>query len=285
MFRALGANADVVATDISINLPSSPVAGEFLVALVATAGVPTLTKPDGWDLRVLTPTSTTRQLGIYTRIAGASEPVGYTWVRGTSGQGSGFISAYTGVDPSNPVDVILGQGNASSVNCVAPSVDPNGSPRMLLGCFMASGGSGLASDPPGMTLRRNAALSLRTILYDERLTADTPTGTRTAVLSIASANVGILLALNPTPIALSASVSGSGLALPLRIQEEHPMVSSASGMGVFAGRGVQLSPRIIGLIDGIGMLAANAIVSRRTFPTLTTETRPDLVTLTTAERG
>lgn len=130
-------------TTLILPAPTSISSGNFLIAGIAfNGGTDTsLTAPSGWILieRTDGEGGVDTEIGIatYYKIAGSSEPSSYTWdVVNTEGgesdtatepRAAGGIIRYTGVDTSDPIDV-MGEQEGDDDILVAPSVtttDPN----------------------------------------------------------------------------------------------------------------------------------------------------------------
>jgi hypothetical protein len=88
-------------TSLTITKPAGVVAGDVLVAYIMfIGGAPTA--PSGWTLQA----SFGSDEGVYSKVAGSSEPASYAWTIGGSAQQSGGgISAFSGVDNTSPWDV------------------------------------------------------------------------------------------------------------------------------------------------------------------------------------
>lgn len=103
-------------TSLSVALPADTAEGDLLVACMVTDGDTTssLNIPaGGWNTSWISQQGGTVSLGIWWRIAGASEadPVGFTWSGGQ--QAYGWITRFTGHDPDSPINVMAtAQGQA-----------------------------------------------------------------------------------------------------------------------------------------------------------------------------
>ncbi len=102
---------------LTIGLPAGTQSGDVMVAhvIVRTAGN-VITPPAGWNLVLRQDTGSSISTASYVYVAGPSEPATYTWSFGTSGQASGGIASYIGVNTTTPVDVAHAQYNASTSN-------------------------------------------------------------------------------------------------------------------------------------------------------------------------
>lgn len=195
------------AATMTLNKPAGTIAGDVMVAAIATtpSTIP-ITPPAGWTLiqsRQQT-ANTTSVLTSYYRVAGASEPTTYSWLL-SSGHGGavGGILSFSGVDNLAPIDVSASAATPSSTSHVAPSVTTTAANDMLVTIHEYASGRSW-TPPPGMTERvdipsrinnnSGVTLEMNTLL----LGAAGATGSKTAVAS-ASADAGatVTLALRP----------------------------------------------------------------------------------------
>ncbi len=109
-------------TSIAVNKPTGVVAGDVMVATITVSGVPALTVPTGWNLvEASVTTNTTLEMGVWTRVAGASEGANYTWSWTGTQRAAGTIVAYTGVDNSTVVDNSGAAHSKNTGTSAAPS--------------------------------------------------------------------------------------------------------------------------------------------------------------------
>lgn len=97
-------------TSVVVARPAGTVAGDFLVALIAVVGTPTITAPAGWTL-IGTQTaagSSTARLAAYQRLANGSEPMSWTWTLSSSQLAWGWVGAYVSADPDAPLAATVG---------------------------------------------------------------------------------------------------------------------------------------------------------------------------------
>jgi len=105
------------ASTLTINVPAGTTSGDVMVAFVVvqTAGN-TITPPAGWSLVLRQDSSSSIATASYVKVAGSSEPASYTWSFSTSGEASGGIASYIGVNTTTPVDASNAQYNANTSN-------------------------------------------------------------------------------------------------------------------------------------------------------------------------
>jgi hypothetical protein len=108
------------ATTLVVTKPSGVVEGNVMIATVTAKETGALTPPSGWTAILnLTQGTALRQVTYY-KVATASEPSSYSWGLGTSRAASGGIAAYSGVNPTVPVDATASATGASG-NAALPS--------------------------------------------------------------------------------------------------------------------------------------------------------------------
>ncbi len=199
-FRAASTAADANVDNIVIERPPSVTENDVMVAFVFA---PHLDAPtcSGWTLvRTDVVPSSTLTLWSYYKAAGGSEPSDYTFLFSSEVGGSilAAISAYSGVNTADPVDV--DGGDASSIvgtSAIAPSVTPTVSGNWLVAAF-ATDSAATFSTPSGMTERTDfTGSSVAMALDDENYGATSATGTRSSTISGAGVWAAQLLALSP----------------------------------------------------------------------------------------
>ncbi|MFZ2887229.1 MAG: hypothetical protein WA021_05415 [Minisyncoccia bacterium] len=162
---SVGASANVRVTELSIAKPTTQ-AGDVLLATIATDSGSTnvVTPPEGWTLALRTSNGTNVSILTYWKAATASEPASYLWTVRPTTNAVGGITAYSGVDPANPIDVASGN-SGNSANASTPAITTTADGAMIVASFATPAGAlatGHFSTPAGMTEK-----------YD---TANTPTG-------------------------------------------------------------------------------------------------------------
>jgi len=75
---------------------------DHLFAFIAAAGAPTITAPAGWSLVTSVASGSSVTLAVYRKLA-SSEGASWTWTLGSSLRNWGWVGAYTGVDPDDPI--------------------------------------------------------------------------------------------------------------------------------------------------------------------------------------
>jgi len=119
-------NTPIVAVSLAIPKPVALAVGDVMVATIAIK-IATLTPPTpaGWSLAVDTVDGTSlRQLTFY-RVADASDvaATSFTFPLGGSSRGMCGIAAYSGVDPTHPLDTASGVASgAGGLSAAAPRI-------------------------------------------------------------------------------------------------------------------------------------------------------------------
>ncbi len=126
---------------ITISTPGSTSGGDLLIAAVATDGgtFATISAPAGWTLIDRGTFSGVMTLGVWWKLADASESPThqFTWASGGGQQSYGWIMRFTGHDPDNPINVwAVLSGNTSTPTSTAmkpaPSVTTTVSNTMIV---------------------------------------------------------------------------------------------------------------------------------------------------------
>ncbi|MBK8188816.1 MAG: hypothetical protein IPK79_00015 [Vampirovibrionales bacterium] len=182
-------------TEVTVNRPTGVVENDVMLATVVYAGG-TLTAASGWT-QVLSQVGTGVTTAVYRRTAGASEASSYTWGLSTADGLAVAISAYSGVNGSNPIADSNSQANASSASMTAPGVTPASSVDMLV--FVGGAAGDIRATAPGsMTEDADTGTTgVSVYMADQLLASGDATGTRTATLASAAANAAGLVSLRP----------------------------------------------------------------------------------------
>lgn len=144
--ESLGTDLGTGFTTPDLNNIASPAAGDFLLAGVYTnSGHTVSVAPSGWTAIVegLEDSAGDSAISVYHKIAGASEPATYTdfLTFANAESGGGFVSAWTGVDQTTPLDVAaLSEGSTSANAHDSPAITPVTSGAVLVAVFSADPG-------------------------------------------------------------------------------------------------------------------------------------------------
>jgi hypothetical protein len=208
-FRAAGA---VASGDLPASLTPAAPAGTVATDVVIMqwvfsggSGV-SFTPPAGWTLANRTDNGTIEGVATYWGLGSAT--FGAWTISNPTGAMMAQALGYIGVDNTTPMDATaVGQTNASSGTCTAPSLTTVTANAMLVGMFgwydIANGAGPTWSAEFG-THRQNGTFSGATV--PDRVAGDAcdaiqasagASGTKTATASIAMPNTGTLVALRP----------------------------------------------------------------------------------------
>lgn len=144
---------------INISKPSGTVAGDLLIAAFVSDGDSTLSSPGGWTLIQgggSSPTDNTPSLGLWYKIAGASEPATYTFSSSSWEELYIAILRYTGHNPGAPINASAIQnstGNNGNSTPTAPSVTTTVDNCRILRIFGADDDDNPYTSPGGHTER------------------------------------------------------------------------------------------------------------------------------------
>jgi uncharacterized protein YbdZ (MbtH family) len=165
--------------------------------IVRTAGN-AIAAPAGWNLVLRQDSSSSIATATYVKVAGSSEPASYTWSFGTSGEASGGIASYLGVNTTTPVDAAHAQYNASTSNVDNSGVTTTVANDMLV-YTVGIAAATTVNVPSGFTQAwRTASSSLTTSEMSQELFAATgATGTMHGTLTSSYSNITMLIALRP----------------------------------------------------------------------------------------
>jgi hypothetical protein len=135
--------------------------------------------PSGWVLVRQDASLSFQGLSIYYHVVGGTEPVSYVWTASASSGFSGIITAYSGVDTSNPIDVVGGRtGMTGSPS--APSVTTTAANGWLIGVWSTWSSQLTLRPPTGMTLRQRFSEAVPLLVADKPLTVAGTTGIQAA---------------------------------------------------------------------------------------------------------
>ncbi len=133
------ANAKI--TQLVISEPAAVAAGDFLLANIAVAGgsEANVTAPAGWTQILRTDNDTDVSVISYYKFASASEPASYVWSVDHQTNAEGGITAYSGVDRVNPIDVTSGNSGYGTVATTSP-ISTSGASEEVVSLFAADVG-------------------------------------------------------------------------------------------------------------------------------------------------
>lgn len=141
------------ATSVTVTKPAGVVAGDVMIAAVTLGSTtPTITAPTGWTLVRTQVNGTAIRTSVYSKVAGAAEPVSYVFSFSAASRAAAAVSAYTGVDTTAPVAVNTGGTNASATAQVAPTATTTSTNQQVIRVWGAKA-SVTFTPPAGITER------------------------------------------------------------------------------------------------------------------------------------
>ena len=192
---------------ITLAAPSGAQPGDVLIAAIGigrsgTDQQPTITPPSGWTLVQRTNDGTQSTLAIYSHVHRSGEAQA-TWSTSYKVGGVAFVSAFGGVDTSNPVDVAGGLVHSGVTQAPTPSLTTTVPGTQLVGAWhgLTSGSQATTWTPPsGYTEladrssggTRSGSIATRAQATAGATGAATATASRTQTRAIAA-----LVALRP----------------------------------------------------------------------------------------
>ena len=206
-------------SSLSISRPTGVVAGDIMIANIATQGNNIAAASTGWT-RITGSAlggSLTKYGTLLYKIAGSSETSSYTFTlgSGTTG-GAGAIIAFSGVDNTNPFDVAPGTISTTTSTAVAAgsitTVTPNSVIIMFGQAVGVSGGSSItwsssnwrtATSPGTLSEKYDVQQTTRRVSVGAAWALKTTagsTGAGSATISTSVGNGGILIALRQKPV-------------------------------------------------------------------------------------
>jgi hypothetical protein len=225
VFRdSASANNSTGSTSLAIKVPSGTQSGDVMVAhvVVQTSGN-SIAAPTGWHMIKRQDTSNNLATATYYKVAGSSEPSSYTWNFGTSGEASGGIASYNGVDTTSPIDANDAQYNNGTTNLDNAGLTTTVDNDLLIYAAGIVNPSTSVTQPTGFTQKwkANSSTATSSVFAQEAFTTAGNTGTIHGTLGSNYSNATQLIALRPSGIyatppsgislsSSSADTNGSG---------------------------------------------------------------------------
>ncbi len=267
-------------TSLTISKPSGVVAGDIMIANIATQGNNIAATSSGWT-RITSAAlggSATKYGTLLYKIAGSAEASSYSFSLGTGTTGgAGAIIAFSGVDNTNPFDVATGTISTSTSTSVTASsittVTPNTVVIMFGQAVGVTGGSSTswsssswrtATSPGTLSEKYDAQQSTRRVsvgaAWALKSTAGS-TGAGSATIASSVGNGGILIALRPratditrpTVSSTTPTSNATGVATGTNITavfSESLTASTVNGTNVFLRAGTTSIPATVSYTAG-----------------------------------
>lgn len=199
------ASTDGTTTTVTVTKPVGTQTGDVLIAQVSAAGgtTTTITPPSGWTEVAAPANGTGIRAGAYWKVATDTDPVDWTWTLNAAQPAAAAITAYSGVDTTNPIDASASTTATATSNHDAPAVTTTGFGDLLVTTHALA--SSVSVTPPiGSTERADLASTGTTPVTleaaDVTLGAPGNTGTRTATSSLATDSVNLTMTLKAATI-------------------------------------------------------------------------------------
>ena len=201
VFRSAGTAASNASgsTTLAVSRPTAAVAGDVLLATVATVGA-TVTAPAGW-----TQVGSTSNTGVRTtmlwRLATGSDPTSWTFTLSASQKAAGRMVAYSGVHQTSPIDVTDTAATVSGTTHPAPLVTTTEANRLVL--TVASVAVRTSFTPAGSTTERvdvsanTGAPTVTVEVAEHPQTVEGLSTLRTPVSALAGLGATMTIALRP----------------------------------------------------------------------------------------
>lgn len=217
-------SSNVTYTLITLAEPSDALAGDVLLSNISINGGTSamVTPPSGWNLIARTDNDTNVRLVSYWKVVGASESAAtYTWTINSQTQAAGGITRYSGLNTSNPIDVV-GSSTGRGTVATAPSITTTQDGDEIVTLFATNVGtnhSAIFGTTTGMTKK-----------YDSK---NTPFGPTTMAEDTAQTVAGVVGAKAST---FSTGVQRDWAAqqIALRKQQSNVVVEAWGGGGAGA---------------------------------------------------
>ena len=142
-------------TAVAIPVPAGVKAGDVLVAQITADATPTVSAPAGWtDLlgkTVATGSTPGANVSAYYHVVTVGEPADYTWTLSAAQRWGAGMTAFSGVDTSNPIDAapVTKNNVAPSATLTLPGVTTRTAGAMLVGGVAVNASAGSATQPSG----------------------------------------------------------------------------------------------------------------------------------------
>ncbi len=194
-------SAGEASSTVTVARPAGVVAGDVLVAsLVLESNGESVNVPSGWTL--VGETDVHFAMAVMYRIAGASEPANYTFTFSDDAENIGSITAYRGVDNTNPIGATAVDTNGGTSMLVMSSLTTTTSNAYVVRSVASDNNAGY-TPPAGYTERvdTDSGGSLSHGYADREMATAGATGTETYTYGQSQPFIGISLVLNCAPTA------------------------------------------------------------------------------------
>jgi len=199
-FRSASTASGTGASSGTINKPAGAVDNDCLVLVtVLTGGTLNSASVSGFVTIATYDIGTSLVVQVHRRIA-SGEPGSYSIAFVSSGNYAAVMCAYSGVDTSNPVDVLGGWNNGSTANPVrALSLTTTNNGDQILWCAgQSASGATPFTAPSGETKRgEDGVMGSYAVIADENQGSAGATGNKDGISSSSGSWAAVLVSLNP----------------------------------------------------------------------------------------
>jgi hypothetical protein len=196
-------NASAAARALTLARPVGTATGDVMVASLVSGDGSGYTAPEGWAVVRDDAVPGRLRQTIFVKAAGPAEPDSYTWTVNGRGRIAGGLTAYAGVDPTDPVDAHAGAARTDMATWIAAPSITTTAPGSRLIQFSALNAEGTISPPLNLAQRWLAVSpggDSRDALagaFDTTIRRPGPTGRRASTVTEPGARIGVLVALRP----------------------------------------------------------------------------------------
>jgi hypothetical protein len=189
-------------TIVPVPAPLTP--GDLMVAAISRNDADAATLPAGWIPIASVSAGVSITADTYYKIAGASEPLSYTWTYTRPEWNRGAIAAYSNYDLAQPIDNSNGFTGLSTSLVSVPLTFTLSGCRAVVTYAHPQGGTGWVSSPAGMTLRAQYEVNQ----YNDLQLSGASIAAQTATIAGSDNYAGIVLGIRPIlpPITLGSTL-------------------------------------------------------------------------------
>jgi hypothetical protein len=209
--RASTTKVMVSGTSLVVDTPAGTQQNDLMFVLLGfNAGSPTA--PSGWTL-TSTSGASGQDLYTYRRIAGASEPLNYTWTFSTSLTVAAWEGTYIGVDTANPLDATVGSGTNGTTHTTL-SITASYAGDLIVAGYSLNGVATF-STPTGMTaegvVSGGSGPGISLAIFDTSQVSSGTVTAKTTTTSISAQDADNVFAFKPA--SANTTTLGSGTAV------------------------------------------------------------------------
>ncbi|MCY1043672.1 cell wall anchor protein [Corallococcus sp. bb12-1] len=121
-YRSSSTAGGISLTTLTLTKPAGTVAGDVLLARIVNRNVvaAVATPPAGWTFLRSDQSASQIKAWVFYKVATASEPASYAFTLDLASNLAGSISAFSGANPTNPIDAHTGQKNGTTASFITP---------------------------------------------------------------------------------------------------------------------------------------------------------------------